>query len=183
LRKFALLFAALALSGTAFAADLPLATKAPSATRDYGSQYWVEADFLGWTVSGDKLPALVTTSPLGTPAPFAGVLGAPGTTVLFGNSAANDNWRAGGRLAGGYWFDPSHKTGIEASFFGLTNASTGFNANSGGDPILAQPFTNALTGAQNSFLSAFPGLFSGAISANDTSRLLGAGIFFRQDIG
>jgi Putative beta barrel porin-7 (BBP7) len=76
LRKFALLFAALALSGTVFAADLPLATKAPSATRDYGSQYWVEADFLGWTVTGDKLPALVTTSPLGTPAPFAGVLGA-----------------------------------------------------------------------------------------------------------
>jgi hypothetical protein len=151
--------------------------------RDYGSQYWVEADFLGWTVTGDKLSALVTTSPLGTPAPFAGVLGAPGTTVLFGNLAANDNWRAGGRLAGGYWFDPSHKTGIEASFFGLANASTGFNANSGGAPILAQPFTNAMTGAQNSFLSAFPGLFSGAISANDTSRLLGAGIFFRQDIG
>jgi hypothetical protein len=162
---------------------LPLATKAPSAMRDYGSQYWVEADFLGWTVTGDKLSALVTTSPLGTPAPFAGVLGAPGTTVLFGNLAANDNWRAGGRLAGGYWFDPSHKTGIEASFFGLANASTGFNANSGGAPILAQPFTNAMTGAQNSFLSAFPGLFSGAISANDTSRLLGAGIFFRQDIG
>jgi hypothetical protein len=134
---------------------LPLATKAPSAMRDYGSQYWVEADFLGWTVTGDKLSALVTTSPLGTPAPFAGVLGAPGTTVLFGNLAANDNWRAGGRLAGGYWFDPSHKTGIEASFFGLANASTGFNANSGGAPILAQPFTNAMTGVRIHFSAPF----------------------------
>ena len=134
-------------------------------------------------MTGDKLPALVTTSPASTPRPLAGVLGAPGTTVLFGNSAANDDWRAGGRLAGGYWFDPSHKTGIEASFFDLANASSRFNANSGGTPILAQPFTNALTGAQNALLSAFPGVSSGAVSANDTSRLLGASIIFRQDIG
>ena len=183
MRKFGLLFAAVSFSGTAFAADLPIVTKAPSATPDYSPRYWLEADFLSWTVTGDRLPALVTTSPTGTPAPFAGVLGVPGTTVLFGNSTANDDWRVGGRLAGGYWFDPSHKTGIEVSFFDLANASSLFNANSGGTPILAQPFTNAVTGTQNAFFSAFPGAFSGAVSANDTSRLLGASIIFRQDIG
>ena len=183
LRKFALLFATLAFSGTAVAADLPMVTKAPSATPDYSPRYWLEADFLGWTVTGDKLPALVTTSPAGTPAALAGVLGAPGTTVLFGDSAANNDWRAGGRLTGGYWFDPSHRTGIEASFFDLANASSRFNANSGGTPILAQPFTNAVTGKQDALFSAFPGFDSGAVSANDTSRLLGASIIFRQDIG
>src|SRR5262249_5551056 len=46
---------------------------------------WVSADYLLWEVKPSRLPALVTTSPPGTPRPVAGVLGVPGsgTTVLF----------------------------------------------------------------------------------------------------
>ena len=39
------------------------------------SGIWSAADYLAWSVSGDKLPALVTTSPPGTPQAQAGVLG------------------------------------------------------------------------------------------------------------
>ena len=48
--------------------------------------------------------------------------------MLFGNSSVNKDWRSGGRITGGYWFDPQRRSGIEASFFGLENIGTGFAA-------------------------------------------------------
>ena len=98
---------------------MPLITKAPPPEPADPGQFWVGMEYLAWSVTGDKLPPLVTTSPAGTPLPQAGVLGAAGTTVLFGNSSVNDGWRSGGGLTAGYWFDPQHRTGIEASFYGL----------------------------------------------------------------
>src|SRR5579862_8929567 len=157
------------------AAAQPAATVAPG-------QFWGEIDYLAWTVKGDALPALVTTSPAGTPRAQAGVLGAPGTTVLFGNSTVNDGWRSGGRLQAGYWFDGQRETGIEASFFDLESASTSFNASSSGNPILARPFLNASTNRQDSLLVAFPGFISGSVSARESSELLGAGALFRQKV-
>lgn len=86
----------LALGGTsAVAADLPL--KAPPKPIDF-NPFWAEAGYLAWSVTGDKLPALVTTAPVGTPLAVAGVLGQPTTTVLFGNSSVNNDWRSGGRI-------------------------------------------------------------------------------------
>src|SRR6056297_3074011 len=47
--------------------------------------YWVTAESLLWFGKGRTMPALVTTSPAGTPQVDAGVLGRPGTQVLFGD--------------------------------------------------------------------------------------------------
>ena len=173
-------FAAISLSGSALAADLRL--KAPPKPVDF-NPFWAEADYLAWSVSGNKLPALVTTAPVGTPLGVAGVLGQPTTTVLFGNSSVNNDWRSGGRITGGYWFDPQRSRGIEASFFGLENASTGFAASSGAYPILTRPFTNALTGLPDALIASFPGISTGSVNASETSRLFGAGALYRQDIG
>ena len=173
-------FAAISLSGSALAADLRL--KAPPKPVDF-NPFWAEADYLAWSVSGDKLPALVTTAPVGTPFGVAGVLGQPTTTVLFGNSSVNNDWRSGGRITGGYWFDPQRSRGIETSFFGLANASTGFAASSGAYPILTRPFTNALTGLPDALIASFPGISTGSVNASETSRLFGAGALYRQDIG
>ncbi|MFK4721788.1 hypothetical protein ABIE89_002888 [Bradyrhizobium niftali] len=173
-------FAAISLSGSALAADLRL--KAPPKPVDF-NPFWAEADYLAWSVSGDKLPALVTTAPVGTPLGVAGVLGQPTTTVLFGNSSVNNDWRSGGRITGGYWFDPQRSRGIEAWFFGLENASTGFAASSGAYPILTRPFTNALTGLPDALIASFPGISTGSVNASETSRLFGAGALYRQDIG
>jgi hypothetical protein len=166
----------------AVAADLPLFTKRPPSPAAPG-RFWAEMEYLAWTVTGDKLPPLVTTSPSGTPIAQAGLLGAPGTTVLFGDSTVNDGWRSGGGVRAGYWFDPQHTNGIEASFFGLEQASTGFNAGSGGSPILARPFLDASSNKQNASLIAFPGSFTGSVAASETSHLLGVGALYRQDIG
>jgi Putative beta barrel porin-7 (BBP7) len=165
---------------TAAAADLPI--KAPPKIPDSGSLFWAEVDYLAWSVKGDRPPPLVTTSPAGTPLLQAGVIGAPATTVLFGDSSVNGGWRSGGRLQAGYWFDSTRKRGIEVSFFDLQNTSTGFAANSGTNAILAQPFFDAVANQQSSALVAFPGLVSGAIAVNESSRLLGAGALYRQEI-
>src|SRR5580693_2099906 len=84
--------------------------KAPPAPPSPG-EFWIGAEYLLWSTKGDKLPPLVTTSPVGTPQVSAGASGAPGTTVLFGNGTVGDGWRSGVRVRGGYWFDPQHSAG------------------------------------------------------------------------
>jgi hypothetical protein len=170
------------VGGTAAAADLPI-TKASPKIPDSGTPFWAEVDYLAWSVKGDRPPPLVTASPAGTPPLQAGVLGAPGTSVLFGDSAVNGGWRSGGRLRAGYWFDPQHNKGIEVSFFDLQSASTGFVTDSNAHPILAQPFFNTSTNAQDALLVGFPGFIAGTVAVNESSRLLGAGALYRQDLG
>jgi hypothetical protein len=155
---------------TAAAADMPLKAKKPAPVA--ASPFWIEADYLLWTVKGDKLPALVST----------GTLGVPGTGVLFGDAAVNDRWRSGGQIKAGYWFDPQHSWGIEGSFFGLQDVSTEVSAASNGSPPLARPFFNVSTGAQDAVFVALAGVSNGQIAINETSRLLGAGFALRKEI-
>jgi hypothetical protein len=141
--------------------------------------FWIGADYLIWSTKGDHLPPLITTSPPGTPVSQAGVIGAPGTTVLFGDGAVADGWRSGARLRGGYWFEPQRRSGIEAELFALGDGTQGLAA---GNPILALPFVDAAAGLPSSKLVAFPGQFVGSVAVGDSSRLLGAGIDYRHEL-
>src|SRR5947209_4099776 len=90
-------------------------------------QFWASAEYLlGW-FSGDRLPALVTTSPAGTAQASAGVLGQPNTTTLFGDSRVNDRVRSGGRLGMGYWFTPERTLGIETGGMVMESQATPFS--------------------------------------------------------
>jgi hypothetical protein len=122
-------------------------------------------------VRGAPLPPLVTTSPSGTPQNQAGVIGTPGAQVLFGGSLSDGAARSGGRFTLGAWLDAGQTLGVEASYFGLEAKTNRFVASSTGNPILARPFTNALTGAADSQLVAFPGVVSGTVAASSTSSL------------
>lgn len=159
------------MQATALAADLKLKAK-PKAPPAAASPFWVEADYLYWTVKGDKIPPLVST----------GVLGTAGATVLFGDVAVNDRWRSGGQIKAGYWFDPQHSWGIEGSFFGLQDVSTTFNASSNGSTVLARPFFDVVGGAQNAMIIASPVLGSGQIAINETSRLWGLSVALRKEL-
>jgi hypothetical protein len=141
--------------------------------------FWIGAEYLLWSTKGDHLPPLVTTSPPGTPRPQAGVVGAPGTTVLFGDGAVADGWRSGVRLRGGYWFEPQRRSGIEAEFFALGNGTQGLAAS---NPILGLPFVDTTTGRPVSRLVAFPGLAVGSLTVGDSSRLLGAALDYRHEL-
>jgi hypothetical protein len=131
---------------------------------------------------GTFLPPLVTTSPPGTPINRAGVIGTPGTTIIFGNGEVNGDMRLGGRATVGYWFDAAHDAGLEATFFMLEARDTTFGATSNGNPILARPFIDANSGQQSSERIAFPGDITGSVQASAaTPGLLGASLLFREN--
>jgi hypothetical protein len=161
-------------SGWAADQPSPVLKGPPKAVASTGN-FWGELEFLYWQTKGDKLPALVTSG--GT-----GAIAAAGTSVLFGNSTVNEDWRPGGRTKAGYWFDSSHTSGVEAHFFGLADTSTRFNAASGGTPLLARPFFNTVINAQDALLIAAPGIVSGQVSASETSRLFGLGADYRKQL-
>jgi hypothetical protein len=148
-----------------------------------GDRGWVEAEYLLWWMRGQSLPALATTSPTGTSPAQAGVLGAPGTSILFGDFSANTAARTGGRITAGTWIGDGEMFGVEAYFFMLETKSKNFVVNSTGTPIVARPFIDANSGLPASLRVAFPGEFSGSLSAEAaTTGLLGTGFLLRGNL-
>jgi hypothetical protein len=129
--------------------------------------YWVTADYLAWGFKGNHVPALVTTSPNGTPQNVAGILGEPTTSVLFGDNRILTGIRSGGRITAGAWI-VGDIVGIEANYmtFGTQESNLqaeGIFSGGGAGPILARPFT-APPNTPSRVMLAFPNfvLASGA---------------------
>lgn len=139
-------------------------------TNPMSSRLWGYGEYLLWWIRAASLPPLVTTSPAGTSQTSAGVLGADGTQILYGGNGVNGDARSGGRFGLGLWIDPKQTWAVTAEFLFLEDKSAHFTASSAGDPILARPFVNATTSAQDAELVAFPGVLSGTVSVNSTSR-------------
>jgi hypothetical protein len=150
------------------------------------SPVWVSAEYLLWWISGNAVPALVTTSPEGTPVADAGVLGQPGTATLFGGDRVDYEARSGFRtelgVRLGHLSDALADAELEASFFWLGDGqSTGsFFAESAGGPILARPFWNSQLDAPDSQLVAYPGIVLGDIRIQTDSDVISAGLRFRR---
>jgi hypothetical protein len=116
---------------------------------------------------------LVTASPPAS----AGVLGAPGTVVLFGGSRLDEDAHSGGRFTVGSWLNDCRTIGLEGGYFFLGSRATEFAAAGTGlpgSPVIARPIINALTGSETSELVAFPGLESGIVHVTSSSWLQGA---------
>lgn len=147
------------------------------------SRFWVTTELLTWSIQGMQVPTLITTSPAGTAAANAGVLGAPGTTPVFGPSEADDGVRLGWRLTFGGWFSDDHKLGAEFQFLTMANSGTQFSAFSpNGNPILARPAINVNTQANVAEPISVPGVTSGSIRVSaTTSGLLGGGALLREN--
>jgi hypothetical protein len=137
---------------------------------------WITAEFLTWWMDHGHSPALASTSPAGTPLATAGVLGQSGTTVAFPNPDLNYGTFAGGRFNACLLPSEGKLFGIEASFFFLGKETINFNGASDatGNPILARPFFDVFTHAETALPVAFPGSFSGTLSIESGSRLLGS---------
>ena len=152
-----------------------------------GSRTWVTADYLLWWTKGNQLPALVTTSPAGTPQANAGILGVAGTQTLFGGDKIADDQRSGLRINFGRWLDDSQQTGIEANYFSVFNdGSTNnfFRQTTGGagsgSPILARPFFDVNANLENARLASFPGIADGSITVASSSELHSVGLLLRH---
>jgi hypothetical protein len=136
-------------------------------------RFWIRDEYLGFFAKGDQLPALVNTSPTGT---------LPALTPLFGNSTVNTGYRSGNWVQGGMWLDCCKQWALQGDYFFLGNQSTGYNASSDGDPVLARPYTDANTGAPGQQLIAFPGTVVGSVQATDSNSLQGAGASLRHNL-
>jgi hypothetical protein len=146
---------------------------------------WADAELLWWWLKPQRVPPLVTTSPDGTPREQAGVLGTPGTSVLFPAGQLNDDARFGGRVDLGFWFDHDQHFGLETNFFMLSAKGTTFDSSSNGSPILARPLLDATNNnTPGSQLVAFPGLATGSVQASaSTGNLLGTEVLLRENLG
>lgn len=125
-------------------------------------RFWVRADYLGWWLTGSRLPPLATASPPGTPRAQSGLLGAPGTQVLFGGETVQDDFRSGVRLTFGGWLDECRTTGFEVRALVLDRLADQFSGGSAdGSVLVSRPFFDVRTGRQNVELVSFPGVLAG----------------------
>jgi Putative beta barrel porin-7 (BBP7) len=147
----------------------------------FPSHGWVHAEYLLWYQQGMTVPALATTSPIGTLRANAGIIG-PNSTILYGNSnSILSDERSGGRIRFGWWLDRFPGLGIEGEYLGLAQGSETFSRTSAaGGTILARPFTNIVTGQADAELVSFPGVVGGTIGSETTSSLTGAAFRFRK---
>ncbi|HUG69068.1 MAG TPA: BBP7 family outer membrane beta-barrel protein [Pirellulaceae bacterium] len=139
---------------------------------------WTSVDYLLWWRRGQDFPALVTTSPGGTAQGAAGVL--PDATVLFGNETIGEEARPGGRVTIGSWLNDCQTCGVEGRFFALGNERISYTADSATFPILARPFRDPITQAQEATLLAFPGFTGpGNVGIISNSNVLGGDFLYR----
>jgi len=143
-------------------------------------RWWFNGQYLLWWTEGSRIPPLVTTSPQGTPQADAGVLGRPGTRILFGNTSINTDSRSGGRFRLGYWLNCGNNVGVEASYLGLGTETTRYRASSSGNPILARPFFDITAPAEDSHLIAYPDLVEGSVAVDATTDFQMAGVSLRR---
>jgi Putative beta barrel porin-7 (BBP7) len=143
---------------------------------------WFRAEALLWWTNGGNIPPLLTSSPVGTSSQQAGVLGQPGTVVLLGNQELNNDFRGGGRISFGTWLDDCENVGLEFTYLILGQSVDGLTITNAENPILARPFFDTDTGAENSHLIAFPGTQRGAFSFTSTSNFQVAEFLVRRAI-
>lgn len=139
---------------------------------------WANFDYIAWQGKGTQLPALVTTSPVSS----QGVIGAPGTQVLFGNQTVDKMTRSGGRIDAGIWLDQSQEFGVGASFLGIQRAATAFTARSdaNGTPLYARPFIEVPGDINNAQVVSNAGFTSGVINVQTANTIFGAEAYLRE---
>lgn len=142
--------------------------------------WWGGADYvLSWRKER-YFPPLVTTSPTGTAQDSAGVLGLSTTSILFGDEDIGNSPQSGVRVDVGIW--ATRVLGFGTSVIGLGTEKKGYtsNSNSSGSPIIARPFFNVSTSAQDAELIGYPAVqTNGAIDINTTNRIWGGDIYAR----
>lgn len=151
------------------------------------STFWFKGEYLRWWTNGNELPALVTTSPAGTPRSAAGVIGQPGTEILFGATSIDNNARDGFRATLGSWLDVDQDYAVEGTWFsGFDDATSGdFFIQSGGLPIVARPFFDTVSMQEASELTAYTDpsnvtIAEGSVNVRSSSEMHSASLALRR---
>lgn len=163
--------------------DQPWLNDGPPMDYGYGGGYggpmgygvlgglWVRGEYLAWDMKGMYVPPLLITSNVNNIDPVDlhlndnGDLGATDPIeILYGGERVNSDVRNGWKISAGVWLDNCQTVGLEADYFALEDGDDSYFINSTtGDPILARPFYNVLTGLESSVLVAFPNAVGGVV--------------------
>jgi hypothetical protein len=147
---------------------------------------WFKGDYLLMFLKPMPSNATLISTGLANPggASDNGVLGQPTTVPLFGQNNYEFNAVSGFRLEGGFWGTADQRLGASVSAIYIAPSSVGFGAASAanGSPLLGRPIfnnnpntvtVNGTAGGNDIALVANPGVGSGNIFAQVTSRLFG----------
>jgi hypothetical protein len=141
---------------------------------------WVQGEYLSSFLRPMRVPEpLVTSSPTG------GVLGQPGTVVLYGGNPIDFGMFSGFQLQAGGFLDSCNRCSVEAIGFWLAPNTQSFTAASdaNGNPLIARPFFNTSAGAfgsqEASLDVSLPGSLVGTVSVVSRSEMSGVEFNFR----
>lgn len=133
---------------------------------------WQTLEYLLWWPKAHPLPPLVTTS-RGTTPP---VLGGPNTLVLVGGSDCESTNISGARFSVGYSVNDAQTAGLSVTYLFLgtqTEGVTVSDAGMGRPRTIGRPITNALTQEQDVIPVSLPGVQSGMVELETTTRVTG----------
>jgi hypothetical protein len=150
---------------------------------------WFRGEYLLWSAKGMDIPPLVTQ---GTTAD-AGVIGEPGTDIIYGDTDILSDSFSGFRVRfGGFW-GPRRIVGWEAEYLSLDGNSEEFVAESDGTVVISRPFFNVnprnpITGAldppaaNDAELVSFPAVLAGSVTVNSFTNFESAAGRFRFNL-
>ena len=144
------------------------------------ARIWGGVEYLLWWNKNRTVPVLATTSTDGTPFGQAGVIGQPGTSVLFGGGKYDDDVASGIRGSLGLWLDQRQTVGVWGRAYQLGTEDINFAAESSGSPILARPFDNVDTNLRDSLVVAYPGISRGRIDVATENTIRGYDVLLRK---
>jgi hypothetical protein len=185
IRPFPTAFAIVLVSATFLTAQEPAVSSLASveepaieraSVQDIDPPRWLAcAEYLYWWIRSDHVPgALITLGSPGDRRP--GAHGMPGTVALPGSTMLEYAGNSGGRLTLASWRDAARTIGVEAAGFMLETHTIHLERNSdrAGNPLIARPFFNTLSGRESAFVITSPGAYRGGIDVFADSRLWGA---------
>jgi hypothetical protein len=134
---------------------------------------WVDTEYLLWFAKAQpaRFPFVTTSAPAA-----GGRLGESSTLVLHSNDDLGYNLFSGFRITAGFFKDDCQRHGWYASGFLLEHKANVFFAQSDatGQPLLARPFINAITGLPDVLLVSFPTFAAGNVTVYASNRTWGA---------
>lgn len=122
---------------------------------------WFGMDIMGWSTKGVHAPPLL----------------ASGQTTLVGDEFWHDEFRPGGKLTLGWWFDPNQYSGLEFHYFELDGLDIDV-VNDGAN--LSRPVLEPGTGANTAVPSTASGLLEGDVRILSNLQLTSSGMIFRK---
>ncbi len=141
------------------------------------SRGWFNAGYLLWWAKSSDLPVLATTSsdPNGI-----GELGNANTTAIFGGSSINGEARGGGKFDTGMWLDSNQSSAVQMTYFFLGEKEESFFGAQDDYPVLARPFFNVDTAAEDARLIAAPGISDGSLHLRAVTELHSSVLAYRR---